>query len=283
MELQELKVSKILVPEIRITSVWDDDLLDMFKTSVKNEGVQEPIIVLQDNKKLHLVDGLHRLSEAKQNNKETISAIVYKGSLDEVYTKNLMTNRLKGKTKVTEEIRVVKELVAKHKYTTDKIIKKTGYTRERVEDLLNLSGCHPSVLEALDSNEIYLCHAREISRLVDSSRQLIMLQQIKAYKPSCKEMKAIIDDALEMIAEYQQEQPQGTPVPPPRMPLATCHFCEQEVPPQKIFVASMCPGCYGWLASNIIEAKKQVEADKDKTKAVAETIAQTPGDAQGGT
>ena len=100
----------ITVPKPRITSSWDDETFEMFKDSVSCEGVQEPIYVLEDKKKLWLIDGFHRLQESKLHGWETIDCVVTKGTLDEVYKKNLMTTKLQGKAKVTGEIAVVKEL-----------------------------------------------------------------------------------------------------------------------------------------------------------------------------
>ena len=272
MELRKIKPFMITVPKPRITSSWDDETFEMFKDSVSCEGVQEPIYVLEDKKKLWLIDGFHRLQESKLHGWETIDCVVTKGTLDEVYTKNLMTTKLQGKSKVTEEIAVVKELNSKYKYSIDKIVKKTGYKRTRVEDLLNLAGCRPEVMDALDDNSIHLCHAREISRLVDSSRQLVMLDQIKAFKPTCRETKAIIDDALEMLAEIENDHSENQSVPPPRMPVATCHFCDIEADPRRMFVAPMCPSCYGFMTSQLTELKAKVAVEQEKIRNAASTI-----------
>jgi len=259
----------VTVPKIRITSSWDEETFAMFKESVDGEGVQEPILVLKDKKKYWLIDGYHRLQEAKLHGWETIDSVVVLGTLDEVYTKNLMTTKLQGKAKVTEEIAVVKELYTTHEYTIEKIVKKTGYKRTRVEDLLNLSGCRPEVMDALDEGTIHLCHAREISRLVDSSRQLVMLEQIKAFKPTCREIKAIIDDALEMLAELETAEGEQVSVAPPKMPTATCHFCEVTADPRRMFVAPMCPSCYGFMTSQLEELKSRVADERAKLHGAA--------------
>lgn len=272
MKMKKINPHKIQVPDIRCTSAWDDDLLEMFRDSVKNEGIQEPILVLKDEENYWLIDGLHRLQEAKTAGWDQVDCAVVEGTLDEVYTKNLMTNRLKGKTKVTEEIAVINELFNTHKYTIEKIVQKTGYRQERVEQMINLGKCHPDVIDALDDGNIKVCHAYQLSRLVESSAQLRLLQEVKILKPTCRQMKMIIDDALEIIASMREETSGEPALGPPPIPTAHCHYCGTEHDVKRMMAPPTCPGCYGFLMSSVSEVKQKQFEEQQELKSVAEKV-----------
>jgi ParB family chromosome partitioning protein len=272
MKLQKLNPNKIEIPDVRCTSIWDDDLLEMFRESVANEGIQEPILILKEDETFWLVDGLHRLHEAKDKGYKTVDCAVVEGTLDEVYTKNLMTNRLKGKVKVTEEIAVINKLFKDHDYTIEKIVEKTGYRQERVEQMLNLGRCRAEVIEALDEDKIKVCHAYQLSRLVDASTQLRLLQEVIACRPTCRQMKMIIDDALQLITEMRTRTDTEAPLGPPPIPTAHCHYCGGEYDVRQMMAPPTCPGCYGFLMASVSEVKKQRFEEAQKVREISEKV-----------
>ena len=83
-KLLSVKPSQIKVPEVRVTSSFEPELLAMFRDSIKAMGIVEPIIVVQEKGDLWLTDGLHRLQEAKDQNLSRVTVVAIPGALKDV-------------------------------------------------------------------------------------------------------------------------------------------------------------------------------------------------------
>jgi len=93
----QLEVDKILVPEDRVTSVLDDEILAELEESIRQHGILQPLQVALVNDKYVLIDGLHRMLIAKKLGMKTVPAIVKPMSEDELLITNLIVNRQRGR------------------------------------------------------------------------------------------------------------------------------------------------------------------------------------------
>ena len=95
--LIKLDPNKIEIPKVRVTSVWEDDDYKAFQDSLAADGILNPILCIKENDTFWLVDGLHRLQEAKLNGSKTVEVVYREGTLADAMLKNLYGNRLRGK------------------------------------------------------------------------------------------------------------------------------------------------------------------------------------------
>jgi ParB/RepB/Spo0J family partition protein len=242
----------------------------MFKESIDKMGVQQPILVLKENETLWLVDGLHRLDEAKMRGWKSIDAVVVEGTLKDVQLRNLLLNRLRGKTKSSEMVKVISDLWKTHNVPIETICERTGLKRDYVEKMIQIGDARHEVWEALDNDEIKVCHAYELSRLLDASVQLKMLHQTRVYKISCKDLKEVVDEAIALAAEQKEKETGEPQLIPPRARLATCHFCQGQFPPEQLYAPPMCQACYGAFMGIVQQAKLEAEKEAEKKAKEAE-------------
>jgi len=260
MKIEKINVFDIKVPSVRITSTWDDEMLAMFKASVKAAGIEDPLKLIKEGEIYWLVDGLHRLEEAKLNGMKTVDCVVRKGKMKEVHLSNLLSNRLRGGTKASEMVSVVTELYRDLNVPIEEIVKKTGLKRDYIDNMLAIGSAHHEVWEALDNEEIGVGHAYQLSRIGDAAVQLRLLHQTRVYKIKIKDLKEIVDEAIELIKNQAKIVHNKEMLPAPQPRLATCQFCSSEQDPRKMAAPIMCMGCYGHLMGEIQQAK--VEAEK---------------------
>jgi len=270
MKVQELDPNKIKIPDVRINSAFDDDIYGMFKNDVKKTGINQPLIVAKDGTKLYVIDGLHRLEEAKLQGMKTVPCVVVEMTLKEMQLRNLVLNRLRGKTKASEEVRVIKDLYENHHCGVEEIVKKTGMGRDRVEMLIQISGVDDEVWGALDRDEIKVCHAFEMSRLVERSTQLRILRIVQQYKMPCKELKGVVDETLQIIAAQEKEKIGKTMVEPPRIPTAECSICHGVFHVRELASVILCRNCYSVAVLSWEEAKREYKKEKEERKEVVE-------------
>ncbi|PKM48143.1 MAG: hypothetical protein CVV01_05025 [Firmicutes bacterium HGW-Firmicutes-6] len=123
--------NKIQIPKIRVTSTWPSEFLEMLKSSIAAEGIQQPILLAQDGKNLVLIDGLHRLEEAKLQGMKKVPCVIVTASMKEILLKNLYMNRLRGGIKASEMVKVITTLRNEHGLTSEDVAKKTGLRRDQ--------------------------------------------------------------------------------------------------------------------------------------------------------
>ena len=136
---------KIQWPEVRVTAQFDEELYAQFQESLKEIGQVAPPIVYEVEGELVLCDGLHRIQEAIANNTPSIDVAVLDGDMVDVLTKNIMVDHLRGKTPVSQMVKVIHVLNEDYDLSSDQIVERTGLTRDYVERL-------KPQLESRDSN-----------------------------------------------------------------------------------------------------------------------------------
>jgi ParB family chromosome partitioning protein len=244
-------------PDVRITSVWDPELLEMFKKSVEAEGIQQPLIVVKEGENLWIVDGLHRRDEALLKGIEKVPCVVFTGTMRQVMTKNLYMNRLRGGVKASEMIKVINWLSAHEGMNSEAIQRETGLNRDYIEKVQQVGKAVPEVLEALDKEEIGVGHAFEIARIKERDVQLRLLAQIFQYRLTVKDLHQVVEDTLEIIRIREQQGPPDPNQRPVLVPKIRCHACEEEYPLKKVTGVNLCINCYGLLMDAIKQARKK--------------------------
>jgi ParB-like chromosome segregation protein Spo0J len=230
-------------------------MLVMFKASIKAMGIVDKPIIIQEKEDLWLADGLHRLQEAQLNSEPRIQVVIFPGTLKDVYLKNLALNRLHGKTKISEMVRVVKKLEEDFKMDMEAIANQTGLKRDYVEKMMIVGRVRDEVLRDLDAEKIGVGHAAELARIEDPDVQLRLLLQCKQYDLTVKDLRDIVDQTLALLKEREEKSP-GTTGPMPLPPSTIkCHLCELERPIPQVKGFNVCQHCFAIAYEAIQKAK----------------------------
>ena len=245
MKLRKVKPLDIKVPELRVTAQFDPELFEQFKESIREVGQITPIVCYEVDSELVLCDGKHRVDEAIANGEPAVDVVVIPGDMIDVLTKNIFLDHLRGKTPVSQMVRVIGALYQEYNLDPDQIKKKTGLTRDYIEKLVRISQASPSVREALDNGVIGVGHAFEIARLPYAIQQDELIAKHQIWRLTVKELHEQIDAVLDQMELITAEGP-PTAVTEPR-PIATyhCEGCKGEVEPRYLRPVMLCPNCFG--------------------------------------
>jgi ParB-like chromosome segregation protein Spo0J len=257
---------KLKVPAVRITSVFEDDLFAMFEDDVDIVGIEQPLLVAQEGEDLWVYDGKHRRDEALKKGIPKVPCIVREMTLKEVQIRNLMSNRLRGKTKISEEIMMVKDLTETHGMSIEEILETTAMKRERLEQLLIVSRMHHSVLDALEEEKLSLCAAYELAKLRDKDAQERMLMLVIQYRLKCKDVRDAVEDAIQIQAQKSGEALPVDVALPNKDPRVRCHFCEANVKLADITTINICKFCYAAVIQVIQAAKMELEGEAEAAR-----------------
>ena len=258
-KLRKVKPSDIKVPELRVRAKFDREILTQFQSSVREAGIVAPIIVCQVDEDLVLVDGEHRLTEAKNLLLPTIDVVVFEGDMTDVLTKNLFLDHMRGKTPVSDMVKVIGALYSDYNLDPDQIVDKTGLTRDYIEKLIKISQASSAVQLALDEGVIGVGHAFELSRLPYAIQQDEIIAKHQVWRFTVKELHDQVDQVLIEMKAMAEESPVtlSTGTRPP--PIYHCEGCKDEVEPRYLRPVMLCPNCFGevWRLAKLREPVKE--------------------------
>ena len=263
MKLVKVKPLQIKIPELRVKARFDQEVWQQFQNSVKEAGIVSPVIVCQIKEDLVLVDGEHRLQEAIAQGIPTVDAVVFEGDMVDVLTKNLFLDHTRGKTPVSEMVKVIGALYTEYNLDPDQIREKTGLTRDYVEKLIKIGKASPSVQQALDEGVIGVGHAFELCRLPYAIQQEEIIAKHQVWRFSVKELHEQIDEVLVAIKDLAAE-PSTTPSTGSKPPVVYhCEGCKAEAEPRFLRPVMLCPTCFGdvWRLG---KARKAQESEVSK-------------------
>ena len=245
MKLRKVKPSEIKVPEVRVTAQFDEELLQQFKDSIKAVGQITPPICYEIEGQLVLCDGLHRLQEAMTNGQSSVDVVVIPGDMVDVLTKNIFLDHLRGKTPVSQMVKVIKTLYQDYNLDPDKIKEKTGLARDYIEKLIRISQASPVVQDALDQGIIGVGHAFELSRLPYAIQQDEIIAKHQVWRFAVKELHEQVDNVLREMKVMAEAGPPEVVTGPRAIAVYHCEGCKGEIEPRYLRPVMLCPECFG--------------------------------------
>ncbi len=247
-----------------MTAQFDEETREILRNSIKEVGIIAPVIVQEIEGELVLVDGLHRIEDALAMGNQPIDVAVLDGDMVDLLCRNLFLDHARGKTPVSQMVRVIGALYTEYHLDPDEIKKRTGLTREYIEKLIKISQASPSVQKALDEGVIGVGHAFELARLPYAIQQEEIIAKHQVWRFNAKELHDQIDQVLH---EMESIAHPGAPevITSPR-PIATyhCEGCKDEVEPRYLRPVMLCPDCFGvvWKLAQIKPAKDEKTEEK---------------------
>jgi len=223
----EVDVDQIIVPPERVTSVFEPETWEEFLESVRTEGIKVPIIVMNVNGKLYLIDGLHRIKAAKELGIKRIKAIVKLGTMDDLLIENIITARLRGRENPAQTAKVVKRLRDQFGYSWNDIAKRLGMSPGTVKMYYDITRLPEQVLQLVGEGKLSVSKARLLLEIPNARDQVRAAEDIVKY--GYTEMQA-----RELVRYYLEAYIEGPVTPEPRKeprhagPELVCAVCRLE-------------------------------------------------------
>ena len=240
-KLAKVDPQTIKVPDVRVTSVWTEEEYKVFQDTIKASGIENPIVCTTD--------------------------------IVEAMTKNLFMNRLKGKTKLSEEVGLLRELSEKFKLSIEEIQKRTGLKADQIEQRLAIGNASSLVQQAVETEPIGLGVAFQLSRLPNEKGQGKLLMELMKMipPPTTSYVKEIVDESLRVLAERAKGQTAANPTIPVKT--LKCHICEQPYEYTELRGIFVCATCYGVAKDYVLQRIREQTAKVSPERALAERVA----------
>lgn len=168
----------------------EDSLLELGE-SIKNDGLLQPIVVIEDIDGYVLVSGERRLRASKLVKLKTIRAICMKVDDEKMRQLALIENIQRDELNSIELANAYDELIKIHNITHEELAVKIHKSRTHITNTMRLLQLSKKTQKALIENKISSGHARALIGLDEKDQQLVV-DSIIGQKLSVRDVESMV-------------------------------------------------------------------------------------------
>src|SRR5215475_14061053 len=189
-ELLQLPVSQVHPNPYQPRQHFDTERLQELASSLKTQGLLQPIVVRRHQDGFELIAGERRWRAAQMAGFETIPALVKPASDEEVLGLALLENLQREELNPLEEARAYQRLQAEFHLRQEDVARYVGKDRSSIANALRLLKLPQALQDDLEAGRLSMGHARALLALELEEDQLRLRDHILAAGLSVRETEA---------------------------------------------------------------------------------------------
>ena len=189
-ELLQLPVSQVRPNPYQPRQHLDTERLQELASSLKAQGLLQPIVVRRQLHGFELIAGERRWRAAQMAGLETIPALVRRANDEEVLGLALLENLQREDLNPLDEARAYQRLQAEFHLRQEDVAQYVGKDRSSIANALRLLKLPQVLQEDLEAGRLTMGHARALLALESEEAQLRLRDQILAAGLSVRETEA---------------------------------------------------------------------------------------------
>ncbi len=167
------------------------EAIDELKSSIKEKGIIQPIVVRRGPTGFELIAGERRYRAAKELGMSTIPSVVKSIDDQDALELSLIENVQRVDLNPIEEALGYKYLIDKFNLTQEKISDIVGKSRPAIANILRLLNLPKEIQDAMKKGAISMAHGRVLLEIDDMHQQMSLLSDIIAKSLSVRELEGI--------------------------------------------------------------------------------------------
>ncbi|HEX6969156.1 MAG TPA: ParB/RepB/Spo0J family partition protein [Micromonosporaceae bacterium] len=212
----EIPVTSITPNPKQPRQIFDDEALEELKTSIREVGFLQPIVVRPiEPGRYELVMGERRWRAAQALGRELIPAIVRETRDDAMLRDALLENIHRANLNPLEEAAAYQQLLEEFGTTHEELARRIGRSRPQITNTIRLLNLPPAVQRRVAAGVLSAGHARALLSLEDPQAQEDLANRIVAEGLSVRATEEAVALAL---ADGPTQKPVGKRRPKPHAP-----------------------------------------------------------------
>ena len=208
--LQQLPIELIRQSPYQPRQMMKPEALEALASSIRKQGVVQPIVVRKVNGEFQLIAGERRWRAAQQAGLQEIPAVIKKVNDQEAAAIALIENLQREDLNPLEEAQAFANLIEKFGLTHHEIGEVVGRSRAAVSNSLRLLALVDSVKEMLNQGQIEMGHARALLALGEKE-QKVCAQTIVKRQLSVRAAEKLVKQAQQNDEKKSQSSKQVDP------------------------------------------------------------------------
>ena len=169
---------------------FDEAALEELATSLKHQGVLQPILVRKDGRGYRIIAGERRWRAAQKAGLTELPVIIREASDAEAYELALVENIQRADLNPLEEAEAYRRLVEARKLTQEQVADRVGKDRSSVANSLRLLHLPNEVKQLVAEGDLDMGHARAILGLGSSKEMVLLARDVVTDKLTVRETEA---------------------------------------------------------------------------------------------
>ena len=195
--LVNISLSRIAKDKNQPRKTIDSKTIKELASSIKEQGIINPITVRPYGKKYVIIAGERRFLAAKEAGLKTVPALVRKVSKNDVMLISLIENLQREDLNSIDRAEGIKALKESLSLPWTEVARKLGLSKQRVLDLVGLLDLPDEIKEDIRSRKLTEKHGRALRKLKDSKDEVLKVSKI------IKEKKLSGDETLKLAKEVK--------------------------------------------------------------------------------
>lgn len=204
----EIAVSQLDPNPDQPRRTFDTQALEALAESIRQAGVLQPLLVVENGARYRIVAGERRYRAARMAGLQSVPCVVRDMTEQERMEAALIENLQREDLNPIEEAAGIRALMEECGYTQELAAKRVGRSRPAVANLLRLLQLPESIREMVKAGELSAGHARVLAGLADESRQLALAERAVREGMSVRELEKLAAQTMEKPAK-----PESKPLP----------------------------------------------------------------------
>jgi ParB family chromosome partitioning protein len=194
-DIAYVKTMSILGNRFQPRQRFDETSLEDLKSSIKEKGVLQPILVRKYKDGYEVVAGERRLKAAKAIGLEQVPVIIKNVTDREAFVLALVENIQREELNAIEEALGFKRLIEEFQFTQEAVAESIGKDRSTVTNLLRLLRLPEEIQNQVADAKLSMGHARALLSLEDAAIQKKMAKVIIDKGLSVRQVEELVKKA----------------------------------------------------------------------------------------
>jgi ParB family chromosome partitioning protein len=205
-----LKVGQLRPGKYQPRSYMDDDALQTLASSIKTQGIMQPILVRHiDEEHYEIIAGERRWRASQIAGLEEVPVLVREIADESALAMALIENIQRENLNPLEEAQGIKRLIDEFNMTHEKAAEAVGRSRVAVSNLLRLLTLSAPVQDMLMHNKLDMGHARALIGL-ENAQQVMLAEKIIQNNLSVREVEELVKNQEKIGQTAPAKQSQKT-------------------------------------------------------------------------
>lgn len=217
-----LAVMEIDPNPLQPRTVFDSNRIEELASSIRANGIIQPLIVRRKGSRYELVAGERRLRAAKAAGLEIVPAVLQDFADNRLLEVALIENIQREDLNPIETAQAFDRLIRELHLNHEEIGRRTGKDRSTVTNLLRLLKLPPDVQILLAERRLSMGHARALLAIEDPSRQIELANRAAAQGYSVRDVERLVQKMAQPAAHGRTDGggPSSTPPADPNVKAA---------------------------------------------------------------
>lgn len=206
--LFEIEVANVKANPFQPRQEFDPVALDELKTSIKENGIIQPITVRKVDRHYELIAGERRLRAVVELGFKKVPAYIIKvETKEEMLELAIIENVQRERLNPIEQAQAFQRLVDECNLTQDEVAQKIGKDRTTITNFLRLLKLPIDIQDSVRRHELSMGHARTLLAIDDIETQRQVWKKVIKNNLSVRRLEKLIKDLAEVAKQKKLAKP----------------------------------------------------------------------------